>query len=159
MQLIEYFLWRNLEDKTLNYVYSLLGQILVTIQPIASLLLLTNPAMKVQMISLYFLFVGIVFLTHKKVFKTSIQNGHLKWSWVPINHYIYFIWLFFLMFSFVVNYNYLAVLVALFLFAITYVNADSGTGGSLWCWTINFSMIFYAIYLLVYMPFKELNGC
>ena len=159
MQLIEYFLWRNLENKKLNTVYSAIGQILATIQPIASLLLLTNTLLKVQMIGLYSLFVGVVFFTHKKVFKTSIQNGHLKWSWVPMHYYIYAIWLFFLMFSFFVNHHYRAILVALFLFIITYSNAESGTGGSLWCWTINFSMIFYALYLLVYMPFKELNGC
>ena len=158
MQLIEYFLWRNLDNKW-NYVYSAIGQILVAIQPIASLLLLSNSSLKVQMIGLYSLFVGIVFLTHKKIFKTSNQNGHLKWSWVPIQSYIYFIWLFFLMFSFFVNRHHLALVVALFLFAITYFNAESGTGGSLWCWTINFSMIFYALYLLVYLPFQELNGC
>lgn len=159
MQLIEYFLWRNLENKKLNYVYSVIGQILVAIQPIASLLLLTDTLLKAQMIGLYSLFVGSVFFTHKKIFKTSVQNGHLKWSWVPINSYIYLIWVFFLMFSFIANHNYLALLVALFLFVITYLNAESGTGGSLWCWTINFSMIFYAVYLLLYMPFQELNGC
>ena len=159
MQLIEYFLWRNLDNKRLNYIYSLIGQILVAIQPVASLLLLTNPLLRVQMICLYSLYVASILFTHKKIFKTSIQNGHLKWSWVPMNYTIYFVWLFFLMFSFIVNHNYLAILFAMFLFAITYVHADTGTGGSLWCWTINVSMIFYAIYLLVYLPFKELNGC
>ena len=159
MQLIEYFLWRNLENKKLNYLYSVLGQILSAIQPIPSLLMLTNPTLKIQMIGLYVLFVIIVVLTHKPIFKTSIQNGHLKWSWVPMSYYVYMIWLFFMLFSFAVNRNYLAILFGLFLFAITYYNADSGTGGSLWCWTINFSMILYAVYLLVYLPFQELNGC
>lgn len=158
MQLVEYFLWRNLENKKLNFVYSAIGQILLTIQPIASLLLITNTRLKVKMIGLYSLFVGVVFFTQKKIFKTSIHNGHLKWSWVPTNEYIQWIWLFFLMFSFFVKHHYLAILVSLFLFAITHWNG-SGTGGSLWCWTINFSMIFYALYLLLYMPFKELNGC
>lgn len=159
IQLIEYFLWRNLENKKLNYVYSAMGHLLVTIQPFASLLLLSNPLLKVQMIGLYALFVGVVFFTHKQIFKTSVQNGHLKWSWVPMHYYVYFVWLFFVMFSFIVNQNYLAVLFALFLFVITYYNSETGTGGSLWCWTINSSMIFYAIYLLVYLPFQELNGC
>ena len=159
MQLIEYFLWRNLENKKLNYFYSLIGQILVAIQPIASLLLLTNTILKIQMIGLYSLYLFGIFFTHDKIFKTTIKNGHLKWTWVPINYYIYLVWVFFLMFSFFVNRNYIAILVALFLFAITYLNSEKGTGGSLWCWTINFSMIFYAIYLLIWMPFKELNGC
>lgn len=159
MQLIEYFLWRNLENKKLNYLYSLLGQLLVTLQPIASLLLLSNTILKILMIVVYSIFVIGVFFTHKKVFKTTTQNGHLKWSWVPVQYYVYLTWLFFLMFSFVMNHHYIAVLVALFLFAITIFTAPEGSGGSLWCWTINFSMIFYAMYLLLYMPFKELNGC
>ena len=159
MQLIEYFLWKNLENKKLNYFYSLLGQLLVAIQPIVSLLLLTNTILKFKMIGLYCLFLLSVFVTHEKIFKTTVQNGHLKWTWVPIHHYIYFIWLFFLMFSFFMNKYYTAIGVTLFLFAITYISASSGTGGSLWCWTINFSMIFYAIYLLLYTPFRELKGC
>jgi hypothetical protein len=159
MQLIEYFLWKNLENKKLNYFYSALGQILVAIQPVASLLLLTNTILKMQMIFLYSMFVLGIFFTHEKIFKTTVQNGHLKWTWVPIQSYMYFIWLFFLMFSLFVNHHYSAIGVSLFLFAITYFTASSGTGGSLWCWTINFSMIFYALYLLLYMPFKELNGC
>ena len=159
MQLIEYFLWKNLKNKQLNYFYSLLGQILVTIQPIASLLMISNNILKIQMIFYYLLFVLSVFFTHEKIFKTTIQNGHLKWTWVPMQYYIYIIWLFFLMFSFIVNQHYIAIAVALFLFAITYYNSASGTGGSLWCWSINLFMIFYAMYLLLYMPFCELNKC
>jgi len=159
MQLIEYFLWKNLENKKLNYFYSLLGQLLVGIQPIASLLLLTNTILKIQMILVYSIFAVGIFFTHEKVFKTSVHNGHLKWSWLPIESYMYVIWLFFLMFSFIVNHHYTAIGISLLFFAITALAAPSGTGGSLWCWTINFSMIFYAMYLLLFMPFKELSGC
>ena len=159
MQLIEYFLWRNLKNKKINYFYSLLGQLLVAIQPIASLLLLKNTILKIQMIVLYSLFALIIFFTHKQIFKTTTQNGHLKWTWIPIHKYIYFIWMLFLMFSFIVNQHYVAIAIALFLFIITIIIAPEGSGGSLWCWTINFSMIFYAIYLLLYMPYKELTGC
>ena len=63
------------------------------------------------------------------------------------------------MFSFIVNHHYIAVVIALFLFAITFFSSATGTGGSLWCWTINFSMIFYAIFLLLWLPFKQLTGC
>jgi hypothetical protein len=157
MQLIEYFLWTHLENKKLNYIFSVIGQCLVAIQPLVSLLLLSDMRLRQMMILLYSIFVGIVFVTHEKIFKTSIKNGHLKWSWVPIHTYLYFIWMFFLLFSFVINKYYLAILVGMFLFCITYTN--DGTGGSLWCWTINFSMIFYAIYLLIFLPLQELNNC
>jgi len=156
MQLIEYFLWIHLKDKKLNYLFSVAGQILITIQPIASLLLLTNKTIRQFMILFYSIFVAFIFFTHKKIFKTTIKNGHLKWSWIPIKSYVYFIWMFFLLFSFVINQYYIAIILAILLFFLT---NTSGTGGSLWCWTINFSMIFYAIYLLILMPFQELNSC
>jgi len=157
MQLIEYFLWTHLANKKLNYIFSVIGQCLVGIQPFVSLLLLSDMRLRQIMILLYSIFIGIVFITHEQIFKTSVKNGHLKWSWVPIHTYLYFIWMFFLLFSFVINKYYLAILVSLFLFCITYTT--DGTGGSLWCWTINFSMIFYAIYLLIFLPLQELNSC
>ena len=46
MQLIEYFLWINIADKKLNHLLSLLGQMLIGIQPIASLLLLKDDQQK-----------------------------------------------------------------------------------------------------------------
>lgn len=152
MQLIEYFLWTNL-NTPITAFYSFLGQLLVTIQPIASLFLLKNHTLRNIFIIIYLLFCSLVYATHKKVFKTTVEDGHLKWTWVPIETYIYFVWLFFLLFSFIVNRHYFAIAIALFLFTITY--NTKGTGGSLWCWSINFTMIFYAVYLLIYLPLKE----
>lgn len=158
IQLIEYFLWKNIDDKKLNYFYSVIGQIIIAVQPIVSLLLITNTILKIQLIALYCVFALSIVLTHDKIFKTTIKNGHLKWSWIPVNYYIQYIWLFFFLISFLINKMYIGLGVALFLCAITYYNS-SETGSSLWCWTANFTLIFYAMYLLLYMPFKELNGC
>jgi len=155
MQLIEYFLWTNLNDKKLNYLFSALGQLLIGLQPIASLFLLTNESMRNIMLFFYSIFVVFIFFTHKKIFKTTVENGHLKWSWIPIQPYIYFIWMFFLLFSFVINRYYIAIVLAILLYIMT--NFSKGTGGSLWCWSINLSMIFYAIYLLIFMPLKEIT--
>jgi len=130
MQLIEYFLWKNINDKNLNYFYSVIGQLLLGIQPIGSLLLLTNTILKIQMILLYCIFVIIIFFTHDKIFKTSIKNGHLKWSWIPVNYFVQYIWLFFFLFSFLINKMYIGLSVALFLCAITYYNSNE-TGASL----------------------------
>jgi hypothetical protein len=156
MQLIEFFLWRNI-DTPYNYIFSIAGQLLVSLQPIASLFLLHEEKLRNVLIGIYILYCVVVYFTHKKVFKTTIENGHLKWSWVPIQNYVYFIWLFFLLFSFVVNKYYIAIFIALFLFMIT--SLSKGSGGSLWCWTINFTMIFYAVYLLIFLPLKEHGYC
>ena len=156
MQLIEFFLWRNI-DTPYNYIFSAVGQLLIAVQPIASLFLLKQEKLRNILICIYTIYCIVVYVTHEKVFKTSIENGHLKWTWVPIQTYVYFIWLFFLLFSFVMNKYYIAISIALFLLIIT--SFSKGTGGSLWCWTINFTMIFYAVYLLIFLPLKEHGIC
>jgi hypothetical protein len=158
MQLIEFFLWRNIENRQSTYLFSAIGQLLISLQPIISLLLLSNTILKLIMISLYLIYLAVVFFTHKKVFKTSVEKGHLKWSWIPIEGYVYYIWMFFLTFSFIVNKHYAIVAVALALFVMT-LKSPGGTGGSLWCWSINISMLLYATYLLLYLPFQEIKSC
>ncbi len=155
MQLVEFFLWRNLDDPQKNRLWSMAGQLLLTSQPIASLLLLQS-TIKYWMILVYIIGSLFIFYNSKKVFKTTTLDGKLKWSWIPFSTTVHVFWLFFLLFSFVVNKYYKALCAVLFLLSITYYsNFTNGTGGSLWCWTINFIMIFYAIYLLVFMPLQE----
>lgn len=160
MQLIEFFLWRNLNNKKMNKFWSMMGQFLVAIQPIASLMLLKNDTLKYFMIFIYTICISVIFAVSEKVFKTTTYNGRLKWSWITVSNVVLSIWLFFLLFSFMVNQYYIALFIAFVLFAITYYsNLNNGTGGSLWCWTINFTMIFYAFYLLIFLPFKEHGIC
>lgn len=160
MQLIEFFLWRNLHNKKMNTFWYMMGQLLVAIQPIVSLMLLKNEILKYVMIVIYTIGVSSTFLISEKVFKTTTFNGRLKWSWIPVSNVVFIAWLFFLLFSFFVNQYYIALLIAFILLSITYYsNINNGTGGSLWCWSINLTMIVYAIYLLIYLPFKEHGIC
>lgn len=160
MQLIEYFLWKNINDKKKVQTISILGQLLVIIQPIASLLMLKNELLKWSMILLYSIPAGLMFISSNKNYKTTVHNGHLKWNWMPVSTLMYAIWVFFLLFSFVVNGYYHFILAALFLFAITYWSYYRvGTAGSLWCWSINFFMIYFAIQLLIILPFKQHGIC
>jgi hypothetical protein len=160
MQLIEYFLWKNINNKKSVQTISIFGQLLVLLQPIASLMMLKNELLKWIMIGIYSIPASILFISSNKNYKTTVLNGHLKWNWMPVSYIMYYMWLFFLLFSFVMNGYYSYVIAALFLFVITYwSNYDNGTAGSLWCWSINFFMIFFAIYLLIILPFKEHGIC
>jgi hypothetical protein len=161
MQLIEYFIWKNINNKEKVRTISIYGQLLVLLQPIASLLMLKDLLLKWVMIILYSIPASILFVSsNKKNYKTTVLNGHLKWNWMPVSYLMYGLWLFFLMFSFVINGYYKYIIAAVFLFLITYwSNYNNGTAGSLWCWTINFFMIFFAIYLLLILPFKEHGIC
>ena len=50
MQLIEFFLWRNLNNPRLNNLFSIMGSLLLIIQPIASLLILKDDNLKYKLI-------------------------------------------------------------------------------------------------------------
>ena len=50
MQLIEFFLWRNIDNKKINNLLSMIGALLLLIQPIASLLMLKDDSLKYKLI-------------------------------------------------------------------------------------------------------------
>ena len=166
MQLIEFFLWRNLNDKELNKLFSILGALLIMLQPIASLMLLKDIKVRNIMLMFYVIpaFSYIIYNINSKDFFTSVSKfGHLKWNWVEFkgnNQILFIFWLFFLFFSIFYNKYYLGLAYTIFLLIITlYSYIKDGTFGSLWCWSINSLMLFYAIKLLVIIPYKEHGMC
>ena len=166
MQLIEFFLWRNLNDKKLNRIFSILGALLLMLQPVASLMLLKDIELRNKMLMLYIIpaFSYLIYEIIRKDFLTSVsKTGHLKWNWIDLkgNKQILFIcWLFFLFFSIFYNKHYLGLAYTVALLIITlYSYFKDGSFGSLWCWSINSLMLFYAIKLLVILPYNEHGIC
>ena len=166
MQLIEFFLWRNLNNKDLNKLFSILGALLLLLQPVASLTLLKDIDLRNKMLSLYVIpaFSYFIYEFNNKEFLTVIsKTGHLKWYWVDLsgNKQILLIaWLFFLFFSIFYNKYYLALAYTVVLLIISlYSYQKDGSFGSLWCWSINSLMLFYAIKLLVILPYKQHGLC
>ena len=166
MQLIEFFLWRNLNNKEMNKLFSILGSLLLLLQPVASLMLLNNYNLRIKMILAYFIpiFSYFIYEINRKEFTTSIsKSGHLKWSWLDLtsgNNIVLIYWLFFLFFSVFYNKYYLtlAYIVALLIISL-YSYTKDGSFGSLWCWSINSLLLFYAVKLLLFLPYKEHGLC
>ena len=166
MQLIEFFIWRNLYNKKLNNLLSILGALLLVIQPIASLLMLKDESLKYKLIILYslFAFPFLIYQNYDHEMTTVVsKSGHLEWKWNDLTGYkqiIYFLWLIVLYFSLIVNKNYIALIYVTILLAISYYSyVKDGSAGSLWCWSINSLMIYYAFNLLIWLPFKEHGLC
>lgn len=166
MQLIEFFIWRNLKDKTLNNMFSTLGAFLLIIQPIASLMLLKNNILRWKMIALYSIpaFTYFIYLLNYYNFYSEVsQNGHLKWHWSIPNNKITFpfiFYLYFLLFSVYVNKHYFLMMLALFLLLTSYyLYKRDDTVNSMWCWSVNALMLYFAIKLLILLPFKEHGFC
>jgi len=161
MQLIEFFIWRNINNKYYNHIFSISAAVLLTIQPIASLMIMTIQPLR-NMLLLLYSFLAFPYLIYKlstKRFYSSIsKNGHLEWHFVEATPLVWIIWLFFFLFGFVYRYRKswktaLFVIVTLLISIFNYKNDN--TIGSMWCWIVNSVMIYYAAILLLYLPFRE----
>ena len=166
MQLIEFFIWRNLKNKTMNKLFSILGAFLLLIQPVLSLRMIKNNTLMWKMVVTYSIpsFAYFFYLLKYHNFYTNVSNsGHLKWHWsIPNNKisFVFIFYLYFLMYSIFVNKYYLLmtyVLLLLLLSYYLYVNDD--TVNSIWCWAVNSLMLYYAFKLLIWLPFKEHGFC
>jgi hypothetical protein len=163
MQLIEFFIWRNIDNTFYNHIFSTMAAMLLFIQPIFSLMLLPNISLRNNLLSAYSL-LFIPYFTYKYItnnMKSQISNkGHLVWLFFDTNMLLFFGWLFFFLVGFFYTRSIRTVIFGIVLFLISYYNYyKDKTVGSMWCWIINLIMIYYAFYLLLYLPFCEKELC
>ena len=102
MQLIEFFIWRNITNKFYNSIFTICAFILIFLQPIASLMLLSNLVLRNVLLTIYTLFGGIyvAYIIYTQRFVSTLsKSGHLEWN-IKINDIYFWIWLILLLFSF-----------------------------------------------------------
>ena len=163
MQLIEFFIWRNINNTFYNNIFSTMAAILIFIQPVISLMLLPDISLRNNLLVTYLVFF-IPYFIYKFItnnMNSQISNkGHLVWLFFDTNMLLFFGWLFFFLFSFFYTRSAPTLIFSTVLFFISYYNYYTDkTIGSMWCWVVNSSMIFYAFYLLFYLPFCEKKLC
>jgi hypothetical protein len=167
MQLIEFFIWKNINNKSLNKLFSTLGLFLVVLQPIISLMMLKDDRFKYILLSIYIAFSSLFVyykITNFDAISSISKNGHLKWNWLHFSKYEFFIlyglWVLFLIYTPFVNKHYTILFYVMCLFIISmYSLYKDESEGSLWCWSINTIMIYYAFKLLFWLPFVEHGIC
>jgi hypothetical protein len=163
MQLIEFFIWRNIDNKFYNHVFSTIAAMIIFIQPIVSLMLLPNISLRNKLLSAYLILFTPYFVY--KYFTNNMKSrisdkGHLEWLFLDVNIVLYFGWTFFFLISFICTTTIYASLFGIIFFMISFYNYyNDKTLGSMWCWIINSIMIVYAFYLLFYLPFYEKELC
>lgn len=158
MQLVEFFIWRNINDKYYNNVFSVAGALLLLSQPIFSLMIVSNIQLRNILLVLYS--VNIPYIIYKifnsPIYSEVAKNGHLRWNWYNTKIIPHLVWTFFLIFSFFYEKHFVLGIFGLGLFAISYYNYKNDTTySSMWCWFVNSIMLYYAAYLLIYLPFLE----
>ncbi len=167
MQLFEFILWRNLDNKFINQTVSKLAALLLIIQPVAALFMLKNINLRNKFLLIYCIpaFGFYIYKILTKKFNTTVSsNGHLKWNWATLsNDYKLFsflgilIYLFFIYYPIIQNKLYFTAILTFIFFIISYYNYyKEGTAGSMWCWSVNILMLYYLFKLLFYLPYKEL---
>ena len=167
MQLIEFFLWRNLKNKDINQSLSKLASFLFILQPLFLMLLI--PVLKIRNTMLLFYIPFMAFyLIYKKIyspinFHTSVgKNGHLSWEFVNIKGYeniFTFIYLLFYISAilFVNNLLIALFLIPSFLISLFFYFKDN-TFGTMWCWMSNLFLLYFLVNILFIQPYYEYNG-
>ena len=159
MQLIEFFIWRNINNKFYNNLFSIMAIMLLSIQPIASIMLISNIQIRNILLISYLFFAipySIYKLSTKHIHSVVGKSGHLQWQFYDNTFIASAVWFFFFLFSFVYERMWGGLIFGLMLLFISYINyANDDTMWSMWCWVVNSVMIYYALYLLIVLPFFE----
>ena len=159
IQLWEFFIWRNINNPFYNNLFSILATLTLVTQPIISIMILSNKYIRNVLLIIYSLFAIPLLLFRLytvNIYSDISKNGHLKWHYLRGNFFIQIIWTFFLLFSFIYECNYYTATFALLTLAVTYYNyIKDNSVPSMWCWIVNSITIYFAGYLLVYLPFIE----
>jgi hypothetical protein len=162
MQLIEYFIWRNINEPVYNKFFTIMASLLLIMQPVASGMLITNNNVRSNFLKLYLL--GAIPLTIYRIMTKNINSTvsplkHLNWNLgifddFVLNKITLLAWFAFFLFPLFYEGNNFGFLFGLLtLITITYNYYKDKSVGSMWCWIVNSIMVYYAGYLLFYLPF------
>lgn len=168
MQLIEFFLWRNLKNKQINTLLSVCAFLVIVMQQIIFIMLIPNVRFRYSIFSLWIL-LGIFLIIYKIKtnsidFSTSIGiNGHLSWNWANFKGYdniwVFIGLLFYIIPSILITNDVLILSSTMFiLFSSLYFYFKSNTFGTMWCWILNFGLLYFIIDILLIQPYYEYNG-
>ena len=167
MQLLEFFIWRNLKNKSINTLVSKIASFVVILQPLTIMLMIPHLNIRYYLLSIYSIFI-MVYLVYKKLYNPIhfyshvAKNGHLTWEWVNLKGYeyiFYFGYVLLYLFSllsinnFVFSFFVILMLVVSFIFHFKY-----NTFGSMWCWLTNLILIYFIVQILIIKPYYEYNG-
>jgi hypothetical protein len=159
MQLIEFFIWKNIDNKFNNNKFSIIATLLLIIQPIASIMIITNEKLRNSLLISYLILAipySIYKFSTKYIESVVSESGHLRWKFFNTTAIVCIVWLFYFLFSFIYEKKWFGIVFGLITLLITFLNyKNDSTMWSMWCWSINSIMIYYSIYLLIYLPFLE----
>lgn len=145
IQLVEYFLWKNIDNPERLQFWSKIGAAIIVAQPFFIINMVKDQSLRLKLLAGWTAFVLIPFLIQNKKFETKIgENGHLEWNWFPSNSLFFVAWitLWFLPLFLTKNYKFIGLALAGFIPSL-YFFLKYKTWGSMWCWISVLAWLFY----------------
>jgi hypothetical protein len=156
MQLLEYFIWKNLDNKKVNNILSQIGLLIIILQPVVAGLMITNKKYTMIYYTLLALWILVFLLTSSPFdFRTTrASNGHLSWHWLDTTLFLGITWVSFIVIAIWLDESAIyflkisSIIYVLALMAISYYYYKNyeGTWGSVYCSFIN---VFFVVVLIV----------
>jgi hypothetical protein len=159
IQLIEFFIWRNINDPFYNKVFSILAVVALLFQPVISLMMISNHSIRNPLLTAYLIFIIPYFIYNaftNNIYSFVSKKGHLDWHFFKMLFVLLLIWMPFFFFGLLYEGHVIAKIFGTVLYAVCIYNyyADK-TVLSNWCWIVNSMFIYYLSYLLFYLPYCE----
>jgi hypothetical protein len=159
IQLVEFFIWRNIHDKFYNNLFSVMGILTLIMQPIFSIMIISDINVR-NLLLLSYLSLTIPFSAYKfynnKIYSVKSETGHLRWKFFNLSLLVLLGWLFFLLFGPIYEKKWMGVIFGTILLYLSYYNYNNDHSmGSMWCWLTNSIIMYYAFMLLFYLPFCD----
>jgi hypothetical protein len=145
IQLVEYFLWRNLKIPRLNSLWSKAGLVVILLEPIAAIYMIKNKNLRFKFLVAYGVYVMALLMTQQFNFSTKIGlNGHLQWNWlIPLWKFLpWFVFLLAPMWIGGKNHGTF-LLCSITLLMSLYFYFKYKTVGTMWCWIAVFAWVLY----------------
>lgn len=165
MQLIEYFIWKNIKNEKMNNILSRIAYSLIAIQPVPLIMMIVDEKTRYITLLVYsvlLIIYNIIKINVKTPSTTISSNGHLLWNWLSFSGYEYIyvmIYMFFYVFSAYYTKNYHLLWFIILSFSLSFITYfKDKTWGSMWCWVSNMIWIYFIIKITIIQPFIEYNG-
>lgn len=148
MQLVEYVVWSNYDNKLINQLASMVGYGLLLLQPIGAIM---THELSTVYITVYVGLVSLGLLLGKfpDFSMTRAPNGHLAWNWLnpaKMNILLLITYFFFLSIPpFLKGEFWFLTVSTLTLVLSLYSYWKYNTWGSMWCWIVNGLVVLWAL--------------
>lgn len=147
MQLVEYFLWKNMDNPKQLELWSKIGSVFIVSQPLFLMNMMKDQDLKMKFMAAYMLIVVSWFALGTKKFETKVgANGHLEWNWFPGGLWG-LAWVVSWFAPLILSQNYKLLAFALLGFIPSvYYYAKYNTWGTMWCWISVFTWLGYLFF-------------